>query len=174
MYAFKHVFGRFCRHCYFIPEWMVYRLPNYRPTVQSKEQRLRGKESDEQLHFHGDVLLSDTIMALETSYQFFTQLFTNELLNRLIDETNLYAVQNKSERSDVFTSTNTKQFIGIIFYTSLVRMPNIKCYWSEKLLFGPIRADMSLDKLEKIRQYIHFNDNRNLLPFSEAGHDRLY
>lgn len=130
--------------------------------------------NDEQLHFHGDVQLSDTIMALETPYQFFTYFVTNELLNKITDETNLYAVQSKPERNDVFTSTDIRQFIGLTFYTSLVRMPNVRCYWSEKLPFEPIRKVMSLNKFEKIRRCIHFNDNSNLIPFTEPGHDRLY
>lgn len=59
----------------------------------------------------------------------------------------------------------TKQFIRIIVYTSLVHMPNLP--------FEPIKSTLSLNRFEKIRQFIHFNNNENLIRFSQPAYDRL-
>lgn len=127
--------------------------------------------NEDQLRFYGDTELSAEIMSLETPSQFF---FSEELIAKTTEETNLYSVQTKPERPTVFTENDMKNYFGIYIYTSLVHMPNIRSFWSEELRFAPIADVMSVNKFEKIRQFIHFNNNATLIPRDQPGHDRLY
>lgn len=54
-----------------------------------------------------------------------------ELINNIIDQTNLYSVERRVERPITFTATDIKQYIGVILYMSRVHMPNTRSYWSD-------------------------------------------
>lgn len=157
--------------------------PNNRVNEKKKKSALfknitwRHKElilNEDQLRFHGNSNLNDSILRLETPYQFFSYFFDEIILRKIVEETNLYAVQKKPERPPVFSTEDIRQFLGIILYMSLVRMPSVRSYWSEKLEFLPIKNTMTVNKFEKIRQYIHFNDNNCFIPRDQPGHDRLF
>lgn len=130
--------------------------------------------NEEQLHFHGNINIPGNIMELDTPYQFFSYFFSNELINKIVQETNLYAVQKRLERPPVFTAVDIRQYIGVILYMSLVNMPNTRSYWSQQLEFGPIKSVMSVNEFEKIRQFIHFNDNHEFVARGQVGHDKLH
>lgn len=53
-------------------------------------------------------------------------------------------------------------------------MPNVRSYWSKELEYDLVRYVMSLKKFEKIRQFLHFNDNSKHLPRGNPDHDRLH
>lgn len=57
---------------------------------------------------------------------------------------------------------------------SVFRYPSIRSYWSTKFGFAPISGTMSLNRFEKIRSFIHFNDNDRHFPTSHPNHDRLH
>lgn len=137
-----------------------------------KEKSLQLNE--DQLRFTGDQTLDENLCKLETPYEFFRVFFSNDLIKEIVQETNLYAVQKKPERPPVFTEMDIKQYIGIIIYISMVHMPNTRSYWSEELRFAPIADVMPINKFEKIRQYIHFNDNHTFIPRDQPNHDRLH
>ena len=53
-------------------------------------------------------------------------------------------------------------------------MSNIRRYWSEEYGFEKIKNTMSINRFEKIREMLHFNDNTKMLPKDHADHDRLH
>lgn len=130
--------------------------------------------NNDQLRFDGDIEVSKEILALDRPLQFFNYFFSSELITKIVEETNIFTVQTKTERPPSFTETDIKQFLGIIIYTSLVNMPNTRSFWSEALRFAPVADVMSINKFEKIRRFIHFNDNYSFIPRDQPGHDRLH
>lgn len=130
--------------------------------------------NEEQLRFHGNCEIHGDLLQLDTPYQFFCYFFSDELFRNIVEQTNLYYVQKHPERPVTFTASDIKQYIGIILYMSLVHMPNTRSYWNGQLMFSPISNTMSINKFEKLRQFIHFNDNSQFITRSEPGHDRLH
>ena len=57
---------------------------------------------------------------------------------------------------------------------SLVQLPRVTNHWSPILGTSLIQETMTLNKFEKIRQTLHFNDNTKILPRDNPEHDRIF
>ncbi|CAG9577512.1 unnamed protein product [Danaus chrysippus] len=57
---------------------------------------------------------------------------------------------------------------------SLIQLPRVTSHWNTTIGTPMIQEIMPKQKFEKIRQYIHFNDNSNLPPRNSANGDRLF
>lgn len=90
------------------------------------------------------------------------------------DETNLYSVQKDASRPINVTSQEIRQFIGIIYFMSIIHLPNVRMYWSEKYGYTHIRETMTLKRFELLRETLHFNDNSKMIPYGQPNFDRLY
>ncbi|KAJ8969606.1 hypothetical protein NQ314_001672 [Rhamnusium bicolor] len=55
--------------------------------------------NQQQLQFHGDPSLSSNILELDGPYEFFNYFFTDEILHRIVDETNLFSIQKDPNNS---------------------------------------------------------------------------
>lgn len=149
--------------------------PGKGPMTKNFEWKSRGLElNEDQLRFRGDVELPDEVLSLEKPYEFFNYFFPKELITSIVQETNLYAVQTKPERPPYFTENDIKQYLGIIIFTSLVHMPNLRSFWSKDLRFAPVADVMPVNVFEKIRRFIHFANNETFIPRDQPGHDRLH
>lgn len=129
---------------------------------------------DDQIKFRGSTALPDEILQLETPFQIFSYLFTEDIIDVIRDQTNTYSVEKDVNKPANVSSTEIRQFIGIIYYMSIVHMPNVKMYWSEKIGFAPIKETMTSKRFEQLRQLLHFNDNSKMLPYDHPDSDRLY
>ena len=49
-----------------------------------------------------------------------------------------------------------------------------KVYWSSNLGFAQVKEALSERKFDKIRQFLHFNDNSNILPRDNPNYDKLF
>jgi len=58
---------------------------------------------DDPLRFNGDTRLAADIGELEAPFDFFAYIFSNDLLEKIVQETNLYTVQKKPEGPPFFT-----------------------------------------------------------------------
>lgn len=61
--------------------------------------------NENQLRFYGDTELSAEIMSLEIPSQFFSLFFSEELITKITEETNLYSMKTKPERSPILQRT---------------------------------------------------------------------
>lgn len=111
---------------------------------------------------------------LETPYQFFSYFFTEDFLKNIVQETHTYSIQSNPARPEKITTTELKQYSGILTFMSVYRYPSIRSYWCSKFRFTPISDTMTLNRFEKIRSILHFNDNEKHLPIDHPSHDRLH
>lgn len=130
--------------------------------------------NNERLNFQGDLEIPAEILKLETPYQFFKYFITEELLDRIVNETNLYCAQKNIYKPQMLNKIDIRQYIGILTYMSIVHMPNTRSYWSDELEFSKIKNVMTINKFEKIRQSIHFNDNETYILPNNPGFDCLH
>lgn len=69
---------------------------------------------------------------------------------------------------------NLKKCLGICIMTSVHQNPSIRKYWSANLGNDIIKNTMTVNMFEKIKQFLHFSNNQNMIPVNQPGHDHLY
>ncbi|XP_045509387.1 piggyBac transposable element-derived protein 2-like [Colias croceus] len=130
--------------------------------------------NSEQLRFKGNMNLGTELLELETPIQFFFYLFPQELIKMISEETNLYQVQNDPNSTFRVTEMDIRQFMGVVYLMSLIRLPRVTNHWNPILGTPIIQDTMPLNKFEKVRQTLHFNDNSKNLPRNDPGYDRIF
>ncbi|KAF2883273.1 hypothetical protein ILUMI_22901 [Ignelater luminosus] len=71
-------------------------------------------------------------------------------------------------------NADIKKYIGVRIMMSVVHVPSIRSYWSKFIGMDSLKPTMPQKHFEKIRRYINFNDNSEMLPREDSNHDRLY
>ncbi|XP_018564371.1 piggyBac transposable element-derived protein 4-like [Anoplophora glabripennis] len=112
----------------------------------------------------------------------FSLFITDEILEKIVVETNTYAQQQlltqrrtPKSRQNTWTPTRKgemKRFFSIIICMGLVKVPNINLYWSKNSSNHNqfIPSVMPRDRFLSLLRYLHFNNNDGLL----ESDDRLY
>lgn len=98
---------------------------------------------------------------LESPQQYFKNFFSNDLLDFIVDMTNLYSVQQQG-KSICVTRKEIEIVLGIEIIMGIVKMPAIEDYWSNDLRFEPIASSMGIKRFRSIKRYLHFCDNTNV------------
>ncbi|KAE9526178.1 hypothetical protein AGLY_013809 [Aphis glycines] len=105
-----------------------------------------------------------------TPLDFYQCIVSNDIIHKIVIETNRYAAQLLSARTispharlNKWHDTNEceiKQFFGLLIWTELVSLPSYHLYWSLSRIystqFGTI---MSRNRFECLMKTIHFSDN---------------
>ena len=123
----------------------------------------------------GQILL-DVMGSEIVPYQVFRKLANfEEFISEIVKpQTVLYSQQ----KGHIFSSTlkEMKAFFGMNIVTGYHKLPSIRDYWSsEPDLSVPYIANiMLLKRLKKIRAYLHFNDNNQMVPRDDPLHDRTF
>ena len=83
-----------------------------------------------------------------------------ELLEMIVEQSNLYAYQNR--RNFTVTKEELKAFLGINFVMAINKLPTIAEYWRVDNLIGNdgIQNTMIRNRFCEILQNLHFADNR--------------
>lgn len=130
--------------------------------------------NEQQLRFLGNENLSTDILELDTPIQIFLFLFSKDLIDLVATQTNLYIVQKDPNNSFRVSTTDIQQFIGIVYIMSLIHLPRVTSHWNGTIGTPIIQEIMPVKMFEKIRQFIHFNDNSQNLPREHPEFDRLF
>ena len=103
--------------------------------------------------------------------EFYKRLMNNELLDKIMDESNKYDIQTNLSSPLSLTINELEQFFGILYVMSLVRMPSTRLYWSTEFNYDKVASIMTVSRFEKIKKFLHCNDN---LSRPKSCSDRLY
>lgn len=111
--------------------------------------------------------ISEEAKKAQTPLEYFHLFFSNDLLLKIVNETNLYASQKNVNLTLTFEEINV--FFGALLLSGYAKYPNKRLYWSSnedvpKILQNSIRCN----RFEQILRNIHLNDNNNI------DDDRLY
>ena len=125
-------------------------------------------------------------------HDYFRLLFCNDIVENLVEQTNLYATQPKTktvlcrgtrvhktlptQNWTPVTKAEIEAFIGIFILMAIHQLPEIQHYWSsDPLLSVPaISQVMTSKRFKKLVETIHVNDNQKNLPRSDPQHDKLH
>lgn len=124
--------------------------------------------------FRGNAQLPSEIMELSTPYSFFKYFFTDQLITYIVEQSNLFSIQVDPSKPANITENELRRYLGVCLYMSVVHMPNLRSYWGRNLGFSQIKEAMSEKKFEKVRRFLHFNDNSNMLPRDHTDCDKLH
>lgn len=103
-----------------------------------------------------DVILQPD--AVKTPYQYFKELFTNEMVEHIAYQTNLYSVQVVGY--PIKTSpAEIEDFLSALLYMGVFTFPSVEDYWSHTSEFPVISEIMSSKRFKTLRRYLHLNDN---------------
>lgn len=98
---------------------------------------------------------------LQSPQQYFKKIFSDDLLDFIVDMTNLYSVQQQG-KSICVTKKEIEILLGIEIIMGIVKMPAIEDYWSNDLRFEPIASAMGIKRYKSIKRFLHFCDNTNV------------
>lgn len=129
---------------------------------------------DDAKMFRGITSFPPNILNLSSPLSFFKYFFDDELISKIVNESNLFSVQKDITKPANITTQNINQYLGICIYMSIVHMPDVRSYWSPNLGFDKIKETMSYNNFVKIRRYLHFNNNDLMKPRDHPDHDRLH
>ncbi|XP_053631028.2 piggyBac transposable element-derived protein 3-like [Cherax quadricarinatus] len=96
---------------------------------------------------------------IKEPFQYFCQLFTAEMLESLVFNTNLYATQKDVNTNFNTTSEELMQFVGILIFMSMDTLPSLEDYWSHNHCHPDITTVMTSKRFRSLRTAIHINDN---------------
>lgn len=129
---------------------------------------------DDEIQFTGNTALPQEIVGLETPVQYFKYFFTNEMIQYIVEQTNVYSVQCRPNKSVNVSTDEIEQFIGTCLYMSIIQLPATRHYWCGYLGHPAINEVISCNRWEEIKRYIHFCDNSKFVSAGEPNHDKLF
>ncbi|KAK7480244.1 hypothetical protein BaRGS_00028520 [Batillaria attramentaria] len=110
---------------------------------------------------------------------FFEKVFTPELIEKVVVETNRYADQRYDDKPEPrwspVTETELRAYLDMRV-VHIIQVPHADMYWSMDWLFGCLKvADiMCRERFEKISLYLHCNNRETNPPRGQGGHDKLH
>ena len=97
-------------------------------------------------------------------YQYFKIFFDDDLTKHITEQTNLYSVQTSGKSINV-TTGEMEQYFSILVRMSIIKLPQVRMYWTHSTQVSSISNIMPINRFENIRQYFHCNDNsKNVQP----------
>lgn len=109
---------------------------------------------------------------LATPIWYFRQLLTSEILDEIVHQSNLYALQKDVNKPLSLTRNELEQWLGLVFHFTVIRTPRTRMHWSGNL-FGKYRdmtaSIMSRDRWEFIKSCLHLRDNND-----PVNNDKLF
>ncbi|XP_037303473.1 piggyBac transposable element-derived protein 4-like [Manduca sexta] len=132
------------------------------------------KTSEDDIVFLGNLQYGE-LESLDTMYGLFSFFLSDDLLEKIVRETNLYAIQKDPNSTFSTSITEVRNYIGILLYfMSVIKYPNVRMYWSPKYGFAHIYNCMTINRFEKLKSLLHFNNNESQLPSDHPRHDKLH
>ena len=128
-------------------------------TKQKRNYRWHKKEFDSPtVDFEGEQALSPVYGSVGTPLQYFKKFISDEMVQLVVENTNLYSVQ-KNGKSVATTTKEVEQVFGMFFRMGIVCMPGIRAYWESETRYDPVASVMSRNRFQLLLTRIHFVDN---------------
>ncbi|XP_034066448.1 piggyBac transposable element-derived protein 2-like [Gymnodraco acuticeps] len=103
--------------------------------------------------------------------QYFQQFFSEDILESIVQQSNLYAMQNNPNKPLNLTTKELEQFLGTVVYMSLFGLPRTRMFWNKACRVSQVADTMTLNRWEAIKKYLHFSNNEDR---QEEGNDPLH
>ena len=101
-------------------------------------------------------------LCVRSPTEYFQEMFTMDLLEDIVYQTNLYARQKNVNTNFSTDKHELMVFIGIVLYMGIAHFPAIDDYWATYTRVPQVADVMSSKRFKLIRSTLHFNNNENL------------
>ena len=101
---------------------------------------------------------SDNISAV-TPMEYFKGFISDEVLAKICEQSNLYAIQNNTSKPLNLCSKELEQWLGIAMLMSITKISNPRLHWSFNNWSANITSIMSRNRWEEIKSNLYFVDN---------------
>ena len=110
---------------------------------------------------------------------FFSLFFSNEILNHITFQINLYNNEISHARGTKPVSSvsreEIKKIFGIILFMGIEKFPNRKMYWNPVTLSKVIsESNMTRNRFDELLRVLHFNNNAFQKNPGEVGYNCLF
>lgn len=123
--------------------------------------------------------INESFLRSSKEIEFFQLFFDNKIIETIVENTNKYAWANISKKQSYAdkngawvetTPAEIKNFISLIIYQALVKVPTYDRYWSTKSLYHGLwaREIMTMKRFKALLAMLHVVD-----PFNEKDGDKL-
>jgi len=122
------------------------------------------------------VVPQEAFTAGDGPLEFFRKFFTEEVIQLLVQQTNLYAQQNKPREWEDTTDGELTAFLGMLIAMGIHGLPRFRMFWSTDPLFRvqPVADVMTRQRFMKLLGNLHINDNNKAVPRGDPAYDRLH
>lgn len=118
---------------------------------------------DGETHTHPSMLTQTgraSCQKLMTSpLQYFRKFFSEDILEVIVEESNLYAIQWDPNKPLNLTTNELEQFLGTVVYMSLFGLPATSMFWNKATRVSKVADTMTLSRWEAIKKFLHINNN---------------
>lgn len=146
---------------------------NKKVPVIWKKQKMEAYDA-ENFKFLGNSDLPAEIIKLDSPQEIFNFLFTDELIDMIVEQSNLKSIQNNANKPANITKEEIEQFIGMVIFMSCVKLPSTRLYWSKHVGQQQVYETMTCNRFDAIKKNLHFNNNENFKPRGTDGYDKLF
>ena len=110
-----------------------------------------------------------------TPYQMFKEVFTDELLQLITDESNRYSVEQTGESINA-SFGEYEAFFGrpILLFSTIMDACEFRMYWRADLRWSAVADAMPLKRFESLKRFFHLSDNAKAKPHDDPGCDPLH
>uniref|UniRef100_A0A3B4WCX6 PiggyBac transposable element-derived protein 3-like n=1 Tax=Seriola lalandi dorsalis TaxID=1841481 RepID=A0A3B4WCX6_SERLL len=97
---------------------------------------------------------------LPTPLQYFRRFITEEMIESLMEQTNLYSVQTTDTLKNVNTTVKELEIlIGMYLRMGLCQLPGNRTYWENNTRCAMVADNMSRNRFQTLLASLHFADN---------------
>ncbi|KAG5883639.1 hypothetical protein JTB14_025142 [Gonioctena quinquepunctata] len=100
----------------------------------------------------------DPVIEMPPPIHFFMKYIPEEIMQQMVDMTNLYSIQKNIPRFCPTKLEEIKKFIGVPIAIGNLQFPRVRMYWSPKYGIPLIKDSISLHRFFKLRQAVHLVD----------------
>ena len=99
-----------------------------------------------------------------------------EIMDVIVYQSNLFSVQKNSEKPLGLTVHELEQWLGLVLFFSISKLPNTRMHWSKILApFSDIASSvLSRNRFELIKSNLHLADNSLLSNDASSREDKLF
>nr|XP_053644345.1 piggyBac transposable element-derived protein 3-like isoform X2 [Cherax quadricarinatus] len=98
-------------------------------------------------------------LQIRSPYQYFCDFFSQDMVDNIAFQTNLYAKQKTITNNFATDSEEIMRFIGILLFMGIVQIPSLEDYWAGSFRIPQVAEVMGSKRFRLLRRTIHFNDN---------------
>lgn len=108
--------------------------------------------------------------------EFFDSFFPPDLVELLVEQTNIYAAQRKTLHWIPTFVAEMRAYLGILILMGLHLLPDVNLYWSTDTFYRnpDIAQTFTQKRFKKLTENIHMNDNTKESARDKPDHDKLY